>query len=182
MKSRIVLPSQATLCERFEYNPDTGIIVWKDLPRDMFSEERIWLGRNARFTGKPAGGVGNGGYLRVAVDGVPIYVHRIIWKMMTGDEPPDDLDHINRDRTDNRWSNLRGTTRKQNTHNKTMHRGHKVGLKGVSFDHRNGKYYAWIWRGKRNDYLGTFSTAEAAHSAYCEAAQEHFGEFWSDGR
>jgi len=55
------------------------------------------------------------------------------------------------------------------------------GLKGVSLDKRKGRYYARISIDGVPTRIGTYSTAEAAHAAYCEAARVHYGDFWSAG-
>lgn len=71
------------------------------------------------------------GYLRVRYKGKNHYVHRLIYSLVTGLEP-ESVDHINGDRSDNRWVNLRGATKAQNRHNSKRPTTNKTGIKGVS--------------------------------------------------
>jgi len=95
---------------------------------------------------------------------------------MTGEDPPSEIDHRNRVRTDNRWTNLRAADRTTNMANITVRADNKLRLKGAYRDH-TGRYRAQIKIGERRIHLGRFDTPEAAHEAYCKAALEHFGDF-----
>jgi hypothetical protein len=97
------LPSLETLNDRFKYDPETGIL------------SRI------RWGWGPCGYLTSNGYLRIKVNDTHYRVHRIAWKMYYGEDPPKnrDIDHINRDKTDNRIANLRVATRSQNINNTT---------------------------------------------------------------
>ena len=87
-----------------------------------------------------------------------------------------EVDHINRDKLDNRRSNLRLVTHTQNCVNASLRVTNTSGFKGVNF--YRGKYWrAYIRVNYRHISLGFFPTAEAAARAYDEAAREHFGEF-----
>lgn len=140
------------------YNPETGVFVWR-------------LGRRA---GYKAGGLWNTGYVRIKILGETHCAHRLAWLWMTGEWPASEIDHVNRHRDDNRWSNLRLATTSQNHGNKPRQRNNKIGLKGVVL--RKGRYYVATCR---KIHLGYFSTPQEAHAAYCKAASEAFGEFAS---
>ena len=128
-------------------------------------------------TGARAGYVGaRHGYLVVDVFGFHFRAHRVAWFLMTG-KWPTFIDHKNRNKTDNRWSNLREATRSQNQHNAKPSRKNKLGLRGVSYQPLNGKYFASIKINKQYHYLGQFDTAEAAKRAYDAKAIEFYGEF-----
>jgi hypothetical protein len=93
------------------------------------------------------------------------------------------MDHINRDQGDDRFSNLRPATQSQNSANT---RGWaKSGFKGVTtapqWAKLKNKWMAQIVVHKKRRHLGMFPTPEAAHDAYCEAAKEAFGEFFYNG-
>lgn len=96
---------------------------------------------------------------------------------MTGEWPVNDIDHANGGRSDNRWLNLRGATRGQNLANKKMDARNTSGFKGVSWSQKSQKWQAHIKVQRKSMFLGFFDTKEAAHAAYCVAADHHFGEF-----
>jgi hypothetical protein len=93
---------------------------------------------------------------------------------MTG-EWPSEIDHINLDKADNRWTNLRLATRRLNNAN-TRPRG-ALGVKGVSWNEERKKYVAQIRVNGKQTGLGRFDTIEEAKAAYDAAAQLEFGEF-----
>ena len=150
--------------ELLEYRPDTGNIHW-----------RVQRGRvNAGdIAGKPK----ENGYIQIRVDGRMHYAHRLAFLLMTGEFPSKDVDHINRDRADNRWLNLREATRSQNLAN-TKQRDRSL-PKGVSFEARSKvkPYVARIFARGRNYHLGSFASISEAEQAYLAKSRELFGEF-----
>lgn len=94
---------------------------------------------------------------------------------MTGEWPADMIDHKNRDRTDNRWENLREATRSQNNANRRASSTH--GFKGATFNRRQGRWMAQTKVNGKRVYLGYYDTPEEAHAAYVAAAERYFGEF-----
>ena len=91
---------------------------------------------------KETGKADNGdGYLRVMISGEKHYVHRIIWEVFNGPIPDGlEIDHINRDRTDNRLDNLRLVTSAQNNHNRkdnVMADELEAGMKRHSSEYNN---------------------------------------------
>lgn len=144
------------------YNPETGEMRWR-------------IDGRKRKAGTPAGGSLMKGYKRLKIDYQNYPHHRVAWLLMTGEWPPDQIDHINGVRTDNRWCNLRAANCSQNLANRTMKT--KLGLpKGVQI-RKNGRFSAQAWLGGHRVCLGTYDTAAEAHSAYLSAARSHFGEF-----
>jgi hypothetical protein len=147
---------------RLRYDPETGI----------FSSIVPW----ARWAGKAqlTGVIIGAGYVAIHVKGRRYYAHRLAWLYMTGEWPNEEIDHINRDRKDNRWANLRAATRSTNCQNS---RGRGRYLKGTKFDPRCGSWLARIHVNKREIHLGSFRTEAEAHAAYVEAAKKYHGEF-----
>lgn len=133
-----------------------------DLERGVF-----WRGGERADTLCPKG------YRRVKYQHRYYAAHRLIWLHVHGDWPVAQIDHINGDRADNRPANLRMATPSQNAANRRQCFAH---LKGVR-RYRSGRFGASIKHNGLDRYLGSFSTAEAAHAAYMEAAVELFGEF-----
>ena len=113
------------------------------------------------------------GYRVAVVDGKSYRLHHLIWIYHHGKKVPE-LDHINRDRDDNRIENLRPCTHTQNLGNMKA-RVHKY--KGVTFDKFNNKWRAQITVDYSNISLGRYPTIEEAALAYNKAATEHFGKF-----
>ena len=86
-------------------------------------------------------------------------------------------DHINLDTLDNRRLNLRAATQAQNRRNGRAQRNNTSGFKGVSYHKGKRKFQANIKVNQKQVYLGSYSTAEQAHDAYCEGARRLHGEF-----
>lgn len=103
--------------------------------------------------------------------------HRLAWLYVTGTWPINHVDHINGNRSDNRFANLRAATSRENARNSRMRANNACGYKGVHYKKQLNKFVAQIHVDGRVYHLGVFGTAEEAHAAYCKAAREHFGEF-----
>lgn len=158
-----------------EYRPETGEFFWRHRPDSHFSSAAHARRSNSFQAGRLAGGHdGSKGYTRIQIFGRLYGAHQLAWLYMTG-EWPDQIDHINGDRSDNRFSNLRLATASQNNANR---RGYaKSGLKGAHFNNTRGCWESAIRVNGKRHYLGRFSTAEEAHAAYAAAAGNAFGDF-----
>lgn len=117
------------------------------------------------------------GYIRVRVAGDRFTAHRLAWFYMTGEWPEKEVDHKNRIRTDNRWSNLRQADEFNNKRNTSAYRSNKIGFKGVSWHVCSKKWRARIRLDGKEVNLGLYDTPEEANAAYARAAQARFGEF-----
>jgi hypothetical protein len=144
--------------ELLDYNPDTGVFIWRN-------------GVGGIKAGAVAGSLKPTGYRRIRADGHFCYEHRLAHLFMTGDWPESFIDHINGDRCDNRWANLRLATKLINNQNTRRPRSDNKtsGLLGVSWMTRERKYRAQIWSNGTNISIGRFKTPEEAHAAYIEA-------------
>lgn len=137
------------------YNPDTGALTWK------INVRRARTGAEA--------GVLSQGYRRVGFEGRIYLAHRLIWLMVYGVSPRV-IDHINRDPSDNRLTNLRAVTQRENLMNVGLRKDNKSGVRGVFL--WNGKWRARQRVGTSRVSLGDFPTVEAAAAAI-EAAGGH---------
>lgn len=126
----------------------------------------------------PAGCIRRDGYVVISVGGYQHLAHRLAWLYTTGEWPTDLIDHINGERSDNRWSNLREASKQTNGQNmrRASAQNTTSGLLGAHFDKRRGMWRACIRApvldGKiksRNIEIGVFSSAEKAHAAYVAA-------------
>lgn len=150
------LPSQEELLRLFNYDPDSGVMSWRANPKHY-----------GTASGK-LGTVSSCGYLYVGVrDGhgakFKTYIaHRIIWKMMTGEDPVDQIDHIDGDRLNNRWSNLRPADNGKNRWNSKLAKNNKSGVKGVCWDTSHRKWNAYISIGGKQSRLGRFDVLDDA--------------------
>lgn len=92
-------------------------------------------------------------YTMVWIGGQLYAIHRLIWIYHYGESPKQDIDHINRNRYDNRIENLRVLTRSQNILN-SGNRRNTVALKGVSFRKERGCWRSYIRVDGVNKFLG----------------------------
>lgn len=104
-----------------------------------------------------------------------IRLHRYIMNLETCSYPI--IDHKNNKKFDNRKNNLRIANQQTNQINRKENKNNKSGIKGVSLDKRNNKYYARIMINGKNIFLGYFENKEEAKEARDKAEQNYFGEF-----
>ena len=156
----IEYPSQEYLRGIFHYDPDTGVLVGKQ-------------SRGNRKAGRPVGHSCTNGYLQVRLNGRNLSVARIIWIIVHG-TTPEQIDHINRIRTDNRIANLRAACQTTNARNKRLARNNTSGIAGVHFDAQSGRWKARIGVGAGRRTLGLFKTKELAIEAR-RAAESEYG-------
>jgi len=133
---------------------------WKHRPLAHFGDdERVWRGWNARWAGKPAGTMTNRYWcVELIVSGYsrPIKAHRVIFALTHGKWPSDQLDHENRNKAANRLENLREATNGQNQQNTGLGSLNTSGFKGVSWDTKRRKWFAFIMVDGRQLHLGYF--------------------------
>lgn len=121
-------------------------------------------GKLYRSNGKEAKGYARDGYLIVSVKGTQYPAHRLAFALMCGRWLAV-IDHINRNRLNNRWLNLRETSRAGNAKNASLRRDSLSGYRGVSFRKGNGKWRAYIQADGKQYHIGFYPTAEAAYAA-----------------
>jgi len=124
------------LKQTYTYDGDTGVI-YKD------GEAKGWVCAN--------------GYTYITTPfKKKVLAHRLIWLLHYGEWPENDVDHINRDRSDNRLENLRTLTRSQNL----LHKGNP--LSGICWDKTRNR---WTVSVGRNVKLGRFHCLGKAYKA-----------------
>lgn len=133
--------------------------------------------RNTAVSGRAAGSIAGtltrNGYLQISIDGTLAYAHRLAWLVHYGYFPRV-IDHINRDRTDNRIINLRDVTPKQNAENSKHYKNNTSGYKGVMWDKRYQKWVAIVNHNGRRVFAGRFRDVYDAHQAYTRTVAQLF--------
>jgi len=159
--------SQDILKECFIYDPETGALTWSVRPREHFNTDRGWKMFNTRFAGKTAGSVNKvAGYLQVRISYKPYQVHRVIWCLVTGAWPKNEIDHEDHKKANNRWGNLREATHQENGKNQPISSRNKSGVTGVSWHKQQQKWRARInIKDKGQIFLGCFEALDGAMRA-----------------
>lgn len=169
------LPSQGVLHQLLSYDPETGKLFWKERgPRQYPNnnpERSAKLAErwNRQFAGKEAGVKSRTGYMQVTVLCELYLLHRVIWKLVAGEEP----DHIDGTRANNRWVNLRSVVSVENHRNKCIPSTNTSGTIGVRFDERRRKWVASITVYGRTVFLGRYEAFSEAVAARKVAEREH---------
>lgn len=171
------LPSVEYLRECFIYDQKTGVLKWRRRPREHFVAEREWRRWNARYADKSAGLIDDRGYCRVRLDRCRYKAHRLIWKLMSGEEPMETIDHIDDRR--NIWNNLRGATQKQQVYNSYKRKNNSTGYRGVRLRGMKS-WWAYIKINSVLHRFGPFDTAVEASVIYEAKARISHGEFYKD--
>lgn len=169
------LPSPEVLRQLLRYEPETGNLFWQARPVESFATQMQAKTWNTRFAGRKAFTARAVGYPHGRINGKAHLAHRVIWAMQTGSWPQHQVDHINGDRSDNRWVNLREATEAQNQWNKGVRKDCASGYKGVR--RVRGKWQARLRTNGHTIQIGGFETAEDAFAAYCEESARQRGEF-----
>jgi len=165
MDELIVLTSISKIVS---YNAETGCFTFIEKPA-VSRANNIF---NAKYAGKPAGYKNSQGYLVIGhnLNGSPLIArcHRLAWFMTFGEVPKDQIDHINRDRTDNRIVNLRNVSNAENARNRGLHKKNISGTAGVSWKASRNKWLARVKVDYQEHYIGYFTDAAQARIAVIE--------------
>ena len=148
--------TQQELKEALSYNKDTGTFTWIK-------------------TATVAGSKLNTGYISIKINQKRYVAHRLAWLYIHGDMPNNQLDHINRNKSDNRIENLRECNNAENSQNKINPLStNKSGYFGVSY-YKNRKlnpYVASIYANGTNTHIGCYNNPIDAHEAYVKAKKQ----------
>lgn len=159
MKARTLTQEQVK--RSFEYSPETGVL--QRIERD-----------GKRYSGN----LDDKGYIVLYLGKVRFLAHRIAWALMTGNWPDSPLDHIDGNRANNKWANLRKATPSQNMRNSATKRTvHNLPRGVVPVRQKTPSFRARIQVNKRNIDLGVYPTPEEASEMYQLAADMLHGDF-----
>lgn len=173
------LPTIEMLHKLLRYDPEAGLLFWRDRTPDMFcagkrSKLHSCNNWNSKYSGKEAFAyIDVEGYKAGAIFNVKLRAHRVIWAMVTGEWPGDQIDHINHDRADNRFSNLRDVTCLDNSRNRSGNFDSNSGVYGVTVCKESGRWMARIKIKNKSVHLGMFERLSDAISARKRAEKNH---------
>lgn len=153
------LITQAYLKSLFDYQD--GQLIWK-----VTNSNRIRIGQIA-------GTLNKDGYIHIIIDGIVYKAHRLIWLYHYGKWPEKLIDHVNRNKSDNRIENLREVSQQENQRHTKIQSNNTSGHCGVSWNKPLGKWRAQIMTNNKQIHLGLFNNIEDAVKARKEAEKEH---------
>ena len=149
--------TQDRLKEALNYDPETGVFTWAE------------PGRGKRI-GRTTGTVNDEGYVVMTIDQRQYRANRLAWLYVYGEWPEGIVDHENRDRADNRISNLRDATFRQNSHNHGLYSDNRSGISGVCWVKKSSRWHVYFGR----EYQGCFTDFFEA----CCARKSAENKFW----
>jgi|694.fasta_scaffold14904_13 hypothetical protein len=156
----IIIENAAQL---LDYDPETGEMVWKVRKK------------GSRGRGKKAGHASHG-YIVVGLTGKRLFGHRIAWFLHYGNLPEQQIDHKDRDRSNNKIDNLRIAENNwfDNHQNRSLPSNNTSGVIGVKWHKVSGKWVAQIQVNKKQIHLGLFESFEDAVAARRAAELKYF--------
>jgi len=141
----------------WRYDPQTGLVLW-----------RAKAPKSRRVAGDVVGFISSQGYRVARVKRKEIKLHRVAWFLHYGEWPALQVDHINRDRADNRIENLRLATNQENARNKGQ-----SGLRRPSWNRK--KWEARITHNYKTIPLGSYDCFAHALRARRAAEAKYWG-------
>lgn len=135
-------PTQQRLQSLFDYDRENGVLYWRERPLAEFKNSAVHAAWNGKLRGKAAGSI-NDGYVCVGIDGKSYKAHRIIWFLETG-EWPDEIDHDDGCKRNNRFSNLVNGGHVVNMRNVPLRKTNKSGHHGVVWEKSKALWVARI--------------------------------------
>ena len=153
------------LVDILSYDPAKGEFRW------VKSGRSGWVGRVAGHVNRQHG------YRTIVLSGRTFLVSRLAWLHETKEWPVGVIDHINGNRDDDRWDNLRDISPAENALNKALNRNNTSGVAGVYWDNGRKTYIVRLAIGRERKLLGSFDTIEEAKEARQQAEIEFYGEF-----
>ena len=160
--------TQEELKRVLRYDIDTGLFT-----RTVSTNGKIKVGETAGYLHPH-------GYIYIRVKNKRYYTHRLAWLYTYGEFPDKCVDHINGNRSDNRFTNLRLASKSENQFNRKKDKRCTSGFKGVSYVEKCDKWKAQAYAFGKHHYLGLFLTPEEAAHIYNEFTKILHGEFYRD--
>lgn len=164
------IPPLDFLNQCFDYNEETGIIVWKYRPISHFASQASQSRFNKLFAGNIAGSNlkthSGKTYIKIMINNINYSAHRIAWAIANGScDEEMEIDHINGNGTDNKISNLRLVSNIENGKNRKLYKTNSSGVSGVVFRKDSKKWRATISINGKKINLGSFISMSDAIKA-----------------
>ncbi|MFC2189642.1 HNH endonuclease [Enterobacter hormaechei] len=163
---KVITTAEVTLLKtHLAYYPDTG--------------EFVWLRRSSprAAAGDIAGTEDARGYKKVMLRRKAYMLHRLAFVFM-GQPVPDEIDHVNTIKGDNRWQNLRPCTRSQNTGNQNVRGDNQYGVKGLLRNKKSGSWYGQVVIARKTYRTPKLKSRNLAEYCLRELQRSLFGEFY----
>jgi len=173
----------------FDYNPEQGLLIWKERPLEDFKTEGAWKIWNTRYSGEVFGYTYNTNKIgktpdirrKGTINTVKDYLHyRLVW-IYHNKKIPKMLDHIDRNSLNDSIENLRPTNYMYNNRNISIPSNNTSGVIGIGFCKKNNKWKARLTIKGREIHLGLFTNIESAIKARKEA-EIKYGFFPNHGK
>lgn len=133
--------------------------------------------RGKARAGSLAGGTRHDGYGRVCVDWRRFLTHRVLFALVHGRWPKEDVDHIHGVLAGDDSSNLREATHADNMRNGKLRKNNRSGAPGVSWDKKRGKWHVTVRCAGKTHHFGRHNDFELAELIASEARHRLFGAF-----
>lgn len=156
--------TQESLKQLFDYHPNGQLIRKKTTSR---------LGKSGNVAGFLDKKIG---YLRVGIGKKQYLVHRIIFMIQNG-YMPQETDHINGNKLDNRIENLRTASKSENLRNRSFNINNSSGYKNVSWSKNHDKWSVTLSYDGKKHHIGYFQDLELADLVAQEARNKHHKQF-----
>lgn len=153
------------LREFLQYEPNTGILIWRKRSRKHFSTDWSWRRWNKMYADKQAFLSSKNGYASAVILGQDLLAHIVCWAIYYGKFPSDDLDHIDGNRKFNAIHNLREANKLINAQNQKIPKSNSSGVMGVSWNKRNQMWKAYYHKNSKQILVGYFHDIEEAEDA-----------------
>ena len=137
--------AQKKLKQILNYDPLTGVFIWIVTPTICVK------------VGSVAGCLDKKGYIDIGISGKIYKAHRLAWLYVYGYFPEYEIDHIDRNKSNNRINNLRHASHQCNQRNVGLQQNNTSGIKGVSWHKQRDKWRAEIKVNYKNYHLGLFT-------------------------
>jgi hypothetical protein len=140
--------TQKRLKELLKYDPETGIFEWK-----------VSRGRMSAYT--EAGATNVWGYRKIKIFGQLHSAHRLAWVYVYGVMPTGEIDHIDKNKINNRIANLRDVSKSENMMNQKLHSNNTTGHRGICYSYQRDRFCVYV----RRKYYGSYRTLQDAIKA-----------------